>query len=252
MDQAYNSLNNCSFIYNTCINDGGALYLNPKVLLEFDDVWFIHNSVPPSESAELYTHLGGAILIYQYPYSPYSYGTIIKNCYFNNNSAPIAGGCIFVSFGNKEEMRDPMDIPVTIESCIFIKCITERSGCDNSSGVPNWEDQDAYSNGDIIINYCEFKDCTAEYGAIFSHDGTNIGDEKTNITNRIYDHCSSSRDGSCIYSCSYKFVLEHSIFKNNDGRSSTAIVYLNMNEKEINPTIFNCTFSGSNINRRFK
>lgn len=114
------------------------------------------------------------------------------------------------------------------------------------------DDPKAWVNGDIIVNGCTFKDCQSEYGgAIFSHDGTQQGDEETNITNCVFEHC-SSKSGGCIYSRSYKNTISHCKFMNNDNNKieESTILYIVMNEEGIAPVIFNCSFT-NNINQYF-
>ena len=263
----YLNIDNCSFISNVGRNYGGGANIDSVCLVSIDETYFINNSVVVGEAS---TDFGGGLFIYQS-----SILIPIVNCYFIDNFANNCGGGLFFGlFESDYDYEEAYNIPVIVKRCTFINCSSNHYGGGIGSGrLQNKDTEDATGTGDLQIDECEFKDCQARFGGgISTFNGTREGDEETNITNCIFDHC-SGYSGGCIRSCSYKFVLENCTFINNAddfkakdldstggddmfpgfGPEDPLDVYphsflsLNMDETEISPTISKCIFKENNI-----
>lgn len=247
-DKGHFSIYNCTFIGNVGSMNGGALIVDSANIVELDNLTFINNSVIPE--ADKAQDFGGALFVSQ-NFSPAEVKIVtISNCYFEGNHAQVCGGGIYCNFVDAYNTTDHYcDIPIVIENCQFVNCSAAYKGGGIGSGMAKSVDTPGWVNGDIVVNNCFFKECHAKYGGgLFSHDETEIGDEETNITSCVFDSCYGEIAGSCIYSRSYLNAFSSCTFQNCvDG---SIVVFIEMDEKHVSPAIIDCRFIG-NKNQQF-
>lgn len=227
------SIYNCTFIGNVGSMNGGALIADSENFVELDN-----SVIPEADKAQ---DFGGALFVSQNFFPTEVKFVTISNCCFEGNHAQVCGGGIYCNFVDAYNTSDHYcDIPIVIENCHFIKCSAAYKG----GGMAKSMDTPGWVNGDIFVNNCFFKECHAKYGCgLFSHDGTEIGDEETNITNCVFDNCYGEIAGSCICSRSCLNAFSSCTFQNCvDG---SVVVFIEMDGKHASPAVTDYRFIGN-------
>ncbi|OHT04244.1 hypothetical protein TRFO_28292 [Tritrichomonas foetus] len=170
----------------------------------------------------------------------------IKECIFINCYSATHGGAIFISCTDSEIGPDDSH-PISIVNCQFYKCAAKDYGGAVTCGVISFGET-LYDN-DIYIRDCYFTECEAEKGgAVYTHQGTQLGDEELLISDCIFDNNKASgKDGLSVYAQSYKFKLNGSIFRNHQGNTDSSFLYVKMLEEGSIPIIENCIFDNNGM-----
>ncbi|AMD16636.1 hypothetical protein TL18_00425 [Methanobrevibacter sp. YE315] len=230
------TLKNIMFKNGYSEEDGGAIYISGKGVVEiinctfignkayrggaianWGDTVFITNSTFKQNTALL--DFGGAVLSCS--------NSVIDNCYFESNRAEKAGGAVFTSY-------TPLGIS-TITNSIFIKNTAD-------------EDGGAISNsGDLRFEECEFMQNYATYGgAIWSNRWLTFSDKESIFTEN------GAYYGGAIYAYTFDSVAFNLIFNKNYAYAyGGAVMLYSRDASTVSKYYFkNCTFNGNKCEKK--
>ncbi|OHT04245.1 hypothetical protein TRFO_28293 [Tritrichomonas foetus] len=212
-------IDGCTFLNCYVKNNGGAIYVDTRTSN-------IQNCIFEQCSCGQNSDLcqGGAVFLHEVEFERYGYETI-KNCNFTKCSASYSGGAIYA------DALDDSTQKIRILQCSFIECTSNVEGGAISSGytVGNTTKDD----NDLIVEKCLFTRCqSGRGGALYSQDGTEKGDEDTQIEDSTFDECyATSGQGFALYLQSYSNKVSSCTFKNHKGDSmKQSFLYIRMDE----------------------
>lgn len=232
-------LTDCKFNKNIARRNGGCLYFIGE---KFDlaDCEFKENTATNDDDDYDSKSRGGSLFL------RITAGSTIEGCKFDTSNAKSAGGAIFVEYSHNEGNK------CTLRNCYFYNCTSGQEGGAVSSGYSSGSG--AEKDGDMLFDNCTFEECqSARGGALYFNDGTTSNVEHKELIECVFIKCSAtdeSGEGYAIFGRSYQVTLKLCTFKDfvsitHSPGSQTSILYINMNEDGVSPSIESLAFSNN-------